>query len=145
MGYQRASMASISARLGGSKATLYGYFNSKEALFAAVMMTALEEQGEQMLQLLEVSSEDPVATLKTFALRYVSFIRTPELQATIRTTSSSGVGNALGVELYELEPKRAWDEIAGYMERLMEAGVLISAPPLRTTYHLKGLLEAGIL
>ena len=32
-GYQAASMSAIAARLGGSKATLYTYFPSKEALF----------------------------------------------------------------------------------------------------------------
>jgi len=34
-GFALASMSSIAARLGGSKATLYGYFKSKEAMFAA--------------------------------------------------------------------------------------------------------------
>ncbi|OYW88264.1 MAG: TetR family transcriptional regulator, partial [Sphingobium sp. 32-64-5] len=32
VGYARASMAAISARIGGSKGTLYGYFKSKEEL-----------------------------------------------------------------------------------------------------------------
>jgi AcrR family transcriptional regulator len=34
-GFASASMSSIAARLGGSKATLYNYFRSKEELFAA--------------------------------------------------------------------------------------------------------------
>ena len=37
VGYRAASMAMISARLGGSKTTLYGYFHSKEQLFATVV------------------------------------------------------------------------------------------------------------
>ncbi len=37
VGYAGASMSMISSRLGGSKATLYAYFNSKEELFAAII------------------------------------------------------------------------------------------------------------
>ena len=32
-GFERASMTMIAGRLGGSKGTLYGYFQSKEELF----------------------------------------------------------------------------------------------------------------
>ena len=37
VGYAGASMSMISTRLGGSKATLYAYFNSKEELFEAII------------------------------------------------------------------------------------------------------------
>ncbi|CAI1972516.1 Uncharacterized HTH-type transcriptional regulator yvdT [Serratia ficaria] len=37
MGYERASMNELAKRVGGSKATLYGYFSSKEELFTAVV------------------------------------------------------------------------------------------------------------
>ena len=36
-GFERTSMSTISERLGGSKATLYGYFKSKEDLLLAVV------------------------------------------------------------------------------------------------------------
>ncbi len=44
VGYAGTSMSMISSRLGGSKATLYAYFNSKEELFAAI----IREQCEAM-------------------------------------------------------------------------------------------------
>ncbi len=37
LGYERTSMNELAKRLGGSKATLYGYFASKEELFRAVV------------------------------------------------------------------------------------------------------------
>ena len=37
VGFERASMSEIRARIGGSKATLYNYFPSKEKLFFEVM------------------------------------------------------------------------------------------------------------
>ena len=37
-GYSGASMAAVSERVGGSKATLYRYFQSKEDLFVTVLL-----------------------------------------------------------------------------------------------------------
>ena len=37
-GYAETSMSSVAAKVGGSKATLYNYFKSKEELFAAFMI-----------------------------------------------------------------------------------------------------------
>ncbi|CAG1012445.1 partial putative HTH-type transcriptional regulator YvdT, partial [Anaerolineales bacterium] len=36
-GFERTSMSEICARVGGSKATLYNYFSSKDELFFEVM------------------------------------------------------------------------------------------------------------
>ena len=46
-GFERASMATISRRLGGSKGTLYGYFKSKEELFETAMKMAGEVAAGQ--------------------------------------------------------------------------------------------------
>ncbi|MGZ3305458.1 MAG: TetR/AcrR family transcriptional regulator [Asticcacaulis sp.] len=48
VGYAAASMSMISARLGGSKATLYAYFNSKEELFEAIIRESCEAMQEIM-------------------------------------------------------------------------------------------------
>ena len=42
VGFERASMSEIRGRVGGSKATLYNYFPSKEKLFFEVMYHAKE-------------------------------------------------------------------------------------------------------
>ncbi|CPR19665.1 TetR/AcrR family transcriptional regulator [Brenneria goodwinii] len=39
IGYERASMNEVAKRVGGSKATLYNYFTSKEELFESVVRT----------------------------------------------------------------------------------------------------------
>jgi AcrR family transcriptional regulator len=40
MGYERATISELASRYGGSKATLYSYFPSKEELFVAVVKTS---------------------------------------------------------------------------------------------------------
>ncbi len=56
VGYAGASMSMISSRLGGSKATLYAYFNSKEELFSAI----IREQCEGMAAVFQahIGTED---------------------------------------------------------------------------------------
>lgn len=45
VGYAGASMSMISSRLGGSKATLYAYFDSKEQLFGAIIREQCSVMG----------------------------------------------------------------------------------------------------
>src|ERR1700751_5239834 len=46
-GFERTTMSDISERLGGSKATLYGYFQSKEQLFAAALEKEIGDRAEK--------------------------------------------------------------------------------------------------
>ena len=48
-GFDRTSMSMIAERLGGSKATLYGYFKSKEELLDAVLVYDVTEQAERLM------------------------------------------------------------------------------------------------
>jgi AcrR family transcriptional regulator len=57
-GYQAASMSTIAARLGGSKGTLYNYFDSKEALFEAYIR---ESCGRIAADILDFADDQPVA------------------------------------------------------------------------------------
>ena len=45
LGFENTTMSEIANRTGGSKATLYNYFSSKEELFAAV----IDEFGRQRI------------------------------------------------------------------------------------------------
>ena len=45
MGFDRASMDEIAARFGGSKATVYRYFGSKETLFKELISRTANEMG----------------------------------------------------------------------------------------------------
>ena len=56
-GFQAASMSSIAARLGGSKATLYSYFDSKEALFEAYVTSSC---GRIAADVLDFADTEPV-------------------------------------------------------------------------------------
>jgi AcrR family transcriptional regulator len=61
-GYANATMSMISERLGGSKATLYAYFKSKEELFGAI----IQDQCSFMQTMVQIPSpsDDLRTTLK---------------------------------------------------------------------------------
>ena len=146
VGFERASMAAISARLGGSKTTLYSYFESKEDLFIAAMLDAMEDQGQQALDLLDESDPDIAGVLERFGRAFLEFLTGPEKLAVIRTAITEGGKNsALGPQLYALGPKRCWDDVGAYIRALQTRGALRDGDPIIMAAHLKGLLEAGIL
>ncbi len=145
LGYERVSMAAIAARTGRSKATLYNYFESKAALFAAVMVEAMEERGQRMLALLDPSDEDLRTMLERFGEAYLALLLRPEGVGATRTVIAETGRSDLGAQLYALGPKRFWDEAAVYIERQMGRGALVAGSARMAALHLQGLLEAGVV
>lgn len=144
VGYERASMAEISARVGGSKTTLYGYFPSKEELFAAAMTDALEDQGERALELLDASDPDVAGVLRRFGEAFHRLVMSPEALALTRTALAEGVNTELGPVLYAKGPKRILDALADYLSKLQKLSLIRRGDPYVAAAHLEGLLNAGI-
>ena len=82
-GFEQASMAEISARLGGSKATLYSYFPSKEALFLKVVHRFAESFMRGLFSELG-PAVDVTASLRSFGERFVEFIGDPKMILVLR-------------------------------------------------------------
>lgn len=144
-GYERASMSAISKRLGGSKSTLYSYFESKEELFVAAMFDAVNEQGETVMDLLDPSLPDMSAVLRRFGEAYLEFISGPDTLSVTRAAVAEGAHVEIGTRLYEKGPKRGWEGIRDYLVRLCEKGVLRPLDTDIAAGHFKGMLEAGIV
>jgi AcrR family transcriptional regulator len=144
-GFSRASMAAISAKVGGSKATLYSYFKSKDKLFAAVMFEAMEEQGQQVLGLLDPADLDLRGVLERFGAAYLGMLLGAEALANTRIAISEAESSKLGSKLYDLGPRPFWEAVAAYIETQMSRGTLVAAPPPLAALHLQGLLEAGVI
>ncbi len=145
VGYERASMSEIASRLGGSKATLYGYFPSKEDLFATAMLESHAEEVKRFISKLDPSREDFSDVLEEFGRSYLEFNSAPELLDNKRNALAQGAHSPLGPMLYERGPKRSSRQVTDYLEHLMEIGVLRPSDPQIAALHLQGLLEAGIV
>jgi AcrR family transcriptional regulator len=145
IGYERATMAAISARVGGSKATLYSYFASKEELFATAMVDAVCEQGEAVCELLHTQDRDIATVLKRFGAAFIPLITSQDAMAVVRSAVAEGGHGTLGPALYAMGPQRGDDELAAYLGALPQDCGLSLPNPRRAARHLRALLEASFV
>jgi len=143
VGYERASMATISARVGGSKATLYSYFKSKEELFAAAMLDAVEADAEPVIALLQSSDDDLPVLLRRIGLGYLQLICLPHALAISRAAMAEGSNAELGALMYERGPKLGVDYFEEFMTRLIQQERIRPVDPRIAALHLKALFDAG--
>lgn len=141
-GFERASMSAICERLGYSKATLYNYFSSKEALFSAVVFEATEAEFQATHEALDPTMQDLTQALALFGQRLLTLLYSPQVQSVRRLVVSEAGRSELGRKCYELGPVRSEAEAAEFLQQAMNAGKLRQADARIAALHLRGLLEA---
>lgn len=77
-GFELTSMPEITARVGGSKATLYNYFASKEDLFLEVMHRFAETAFEAFFEGLDCN-KDMQTTMQQFGEQFLEYICQPQM------------------------------------------------------------------
>ena len=121
-GYAATSMSSIAARVGGSKATLYNYFSSKEELFAAVIAERCRDFHE-MLYDADLESDDFRKALTTLGERAVRWMLRDDSIATYRLiTAEAGRFPELGRAFYLAGPHKGKEMLAEFFGRAAERG-----------------------
>lgn len=123
-GYAATSMSSIAAKVGGSKATLYNYFSSKEELFAAVIQ---EKCRESLLRLFAdgFDTNHIEAALTQLGERFLALILTDEKIATYRMVAAeAGRFPELGSAFFYSGPGAGGRQIAEYFARAIQEGQL---------------------
>lgn len=138
LGYERTSMSAIAARVGGSKATLYGYFPSKEDLLRAVLDRDVNAQADRLMQEF-VAEKDLRSGLIRLGIAYLSGY--PSRTATIRSVANQPIAP----EFYEKVLRPAWQRLADRFATMMKEGRLKFADPWITAMHWKGLNEWDLL
>lgn len=141
-GFDRASMGEICQRVGGSKATIYNYFASKEQLFFEVILQSSETELAKVHAALDVSTADIAHALETFGKRLMTFIYSPDLQAVRRLVIAESGRSDLGQRCYEIGPSRNLVEVTQFLSMAMDQGKLKRADARSASLHLKALYEA---
>ena len=138
LGYERTSMAAIAAKIGGSKATLYAYFPSKEELLRSVLEQDVHEESDRLLQEL-MSETDLRSGLIRLGIAYLNghAART----AHMRTVANQPVAE----EFFQSVLRPAWQRLADRFATMMKEGRLKFADPWVTAMHWKGLNEWDML
>jgi len=139
-GFDRTSMSMISERVGGSKATLYGYFRSKEEILSAVLVYDVTEEADRLMNeiLAAPNLRDGLVKLG-FAYMMRRLSATPV--ANIRMVATLPDGSRIGKTFYDNVLRPAWQRLADRFEQMMDDGILIRADPWTAAMHWKGLNE----
>src|ERR1039457_7063768 len=143
-GFDKTSMTEITTQVGGSKATVYSHFPSKEELFVECMMAALENYMSDTLKHLDASRGDPEDALRNFGTSVLNFICSSEQvevrRLMIAEAARSGTGKLFFDKITALR-----SQVSSFLAACMASGMLRRDDPDLAADHLGALLEAEIL
>lgn len=140
LGYDRTSMSLISERLGGSKATLYGYFKSKEELLQSVLVYDVTTEADRLMNEF-LSGKNLREGLITLGCAYMHRRLSSGPIANVRIVATQPASSTIGKEFYENVLGPAWERLANRFQILMEAGILIRADSWIAAMQWKGMCE----
>ena len=143
-GFDKTSMTEITTQVGGSKATVYSHFPSKEELFVECMMAALENYMSGTLKHLDASRTEPRSALLNFGSSVLNFICSPEQlevrRLIIAEAARSGTGKLFFDKITALRAR-----LSGFLTACMASGSLRRADPDLAAEQLGAMLEAEML
>jgi TetR/AcrR family transcriptional regulator, mexJK operon transcriptional repressor len=126
-GYAETSMSSVAAKVGGSKATLYNYFKSKEELFAAICERKCAHFRNFLEEAEIESGGDLRATLINFGEHFVEFVLSDDSVATFRMAIAEATRfPEIGRALYNSGVRQNHGRMAEFLEHAKAAGQLRS-------------------
>ncbi len=144
VGFEAASMSQIAARVGGSKATLYNYFPSKEELLLAAMLDEAEKSAETFESALNEANE-----LSTQLQRFVrSLLETLQNENTIkilRVAISVSNTTDVGRQFYELAIVDFWTKVALMLADAVKQGTLRAEDPCQMATHLRCICQMDLM
>jgi AcrR family transcriptional regulator len=143
-GFEATSISEITAQVGGSKATIYSHFPSKEELFVECMTAAVEDYITGAVAQLDASDTDPGNALREFGTKILNFGASPEMVAVrrliIAEAGRSGIGRLFFAKILALRT-----HVAELLSRFMASGALLSGDANSAATQLRALLEAEVL
>lgn len=142
-GYAGTTMSAIAATLGGSKGTLWSYFPSKEALFAAVLDQATSVFRAGLSQILDPCG-DLDATLTRFCTSLLQKTTSPDAAALHRLViAEAGRFPEMGEIFYDRAPRLTQALLADYLAGAMDRGLMRREDPLKAARALISLCHSG--
>lgn len=143
-GFANTSMSEITAQAGGSKATLYNYFSSKDELFVACMTHIGDDYVEGIFSGLDNPNAELSVALVDAATKALRFLCSPEMLASKRLLIAEGERSGIGRIFYRKMDDYN-EELAAFLRRAMDAGHLRQADPLLAARQLRALIDTDIV
>ena len=128
-GYSSTSMAEIVAATGGSKATLYSYFPSKETLFEAFMLNEIERNRNVVFAMPEHTS-NPAQALFQLGFRFLDLLTQPRTLELFRLAMhESRKFPKIGQFFYQHGPASSHQKISRFIAKANAEGNLNAEDP----------------
>jgi len=143
-GLESVSMSQVAAEVGGSKATLYNYFQNKEDLFVEVSMKIMGHMTENAAMTLD-RTLPLLEKLRVLGIEYLKFILADDSIALYRNVLIYPHRGLLGREAYERVMRKAWKNVTEVIEEAMTQGRLKKEDPWLATLQLKKLFELDLI
>lgn len=144
-GFERTSMSQICERVGGSKATLYNYFPSKEELFFEVVFLSTEAEFDAAHRAIDGMTEDIANSLRNFGETLLTVLYSPLVRAQRHLAVSESGRTKIGSLVYERGVLRSQNLMTDFLQQAMSIGKLRQSDPRIATQHLYSLLESELL
>lgn len=140
-GFEKTSVAEINARAGGSKATIYSYFRSKEEIFVECMFALAERYLEGVLGDLRNPADNVRIALSAFGESFLRLVCSPEMVALRRLMIAEAERAGIGRLFFEkLACIRG--QVAVFLAKLMADGRLCAGDAGLAASQFRALLEA---
>ena len=144
-GFNGASVGEIARAAGVSKGTIYVYFDSKEALFEALI---LDERGDLAEVLFRLDEDDPDtrAVLRRLGLSFLEMMVRPSHVSSVRIViGAADKFPRIGRFFYEAGPALGAARLKSYLDRQVEADRLAVDDTAQAAHHFLDLCSSGLL
>lgn len=143
-GYPHTSMDSVVAKAGGSKATLYTHFRSKEELLRAVLEMRAAEIRRKVFEHFEVQ-EGFVPSLRNFGSLYLDATLNTDLIEVYRIAMAEAKTLRLGSAAYVTAFTDNWKLVADFLDRNISSESFLAGGAWTAAMQLRGLLEGDLV
>jgi len=142
-GFERTSVSEICARAGGSKGTIYSYFDSKEQLFVECMFYLAENYLEGAFCELQSPADDLLLVLQRFGESFLRLVCSPEMvsarRLVVAEADRAGIGHLFYEKLVSIR-----QHVTSFLSCAMTAGNLRSGDADLAAGQFRALLEAEL-
>jgi AcrR family transcriptional regulator len=135
-------MSAIAKKVGGSKATLYNYFSSKEEIFTAVMDSVADQMTIAFESLSTTVAIKPA--LFDFGCQYLTSLYSPELAMVTKMAYTEADKSDLGRHFFENGPKKGLAHLQRFLTYHVENRALKPCDTRIAALQLRALLEAEL-
>ncbi len=144
-GFRNTTIEDIASRFGGSKATIYSYFRSKEELFVAVTEAFISGAILEAFSLLDPAEKDIAGNLTVFGRAYLSSVLRSDVLALRSMVAIEGQTTRLAATFFRNGPARAQADLERFFAAHRQAGRIVMDHLHLGARRLLVLLEAEFL